>query len=45
MNKVLFNKHQDKQTPIFSTAVALTVLSLIVSWAVEVLALELFRIG
>jgi hypothetical protein len=45
MNKALFHKGQFKQSNIFNMALALTILSLLVSWAVEVLALEIFCIG
>jgi len=44
MNKVLFNKRFFKQNDIINMAIVLTLLSLIVSWAVEVLALEMFCI-
>lgn len=46
MNKPTTSKHhQFKHNDLFSMAVGLTGLSLIVSWAVELLAMELFRLG
>ena len=46
MNKPTFSKHhQFKHNDLFTMAVGLTGLSLIVSWAVEVLVMELFRLG
>lgn len=46
MNKPTFSKHhQFKHNDFFTMAVGLTGLSLIVSWAVEVLVMELFRLG
>jgi hypothetical protein len=45
MNKPIFNKHFFKHNDFLGMAIALTVLSLIVSWGVELLAMELFRLG
>jgi hypothetical protein len=45
MNKQTSNKHQFKQNDLFNITIALTVLSFIVSWGVEVLAKTLFRLG
>ena len=42
MNKPTFNKHQFKQNDLLNIAIALTVLSLVVSWGVEILATTLF---
>ncbi len=45
MYKTSSNKHLFKHNDFFSMAAALTALSLIVAWAVELLAMELFRLG
>jgi hypothetical protein len=45
MNKPTFNKHFFKHNDFLSMAIELTVLSLIVAWGVELLAMELFRLG
>jgi hypothetical protein len=45
MSKQTFNKHQFKQNDLFNITVALTLLSLIVSWGVEILAKTLFSLG
>ena len=44
MSKPTFNKHMSKQHDLFSLVFALTVLCLLVSWGVELLAKELFRL-
>ena len=45
MYKASSNKRLSKHNDFFSMAAALTALSLIVAWAVELLAMELFRLG
>jgi hypothetical protein len=39
------NKRQIKQNELFNLAIALTILALIVSWGVELLAKTLFSLG
>jgi hypothetical protein len=45
MSKPLFNKHLFKHHDLFSLVLAMTVLCLLVSWGVELLAKEMFRLG
>lgn len=45
MSKPTFNKHLFKQNDFLSMAIALTILSLVVSCGIELLAMELFRLG
>lgn len=45
MSKPLFNKHLFKHHDLFSLILAMTVLCLLVSWGIELLAKELFRLG
>jgi len=45
MSKPIFNKHLFKHHDLISFILAMTVLSLLVSWWVELLAKELFRLG
>jgi hypothetical protein len=44
MGKPTFNKHLFKQHDLLNLVIALTVLCLLVSWGVELLAKELFRL-
>jgi hypothetical protein len=45
MNKQTANKHQYKHNDLFNITIALTVLSFLVSWGVEILAKTLFSLG
>lgn len=45
MSKPAFDKHLYKHDLLISMAIALTALSLLVSWGVELLANALFSIG
>lgn len=45
MHKPTLNKHLFKHNDLISMALGLMILGLMVSWAVELLAIQLFRLG